>query len=104
MDKHIQEEVVAAIDEANGRAYRRYKYLLELGVAKEIARTVLPMGTYTEFYWTVNARSLMNFLSLRTADTAQAEIRDYAESVEDHFADIMPITHRAWNSNGRVAP
>ena len=104
MAKHLQEEVVAAIEESNGRAYRRYKYLLNIGVAKEIARTVLPMGTYTEFYWTVNARSLMNFLSLRTADTAQAEIRDYAQSVEDHFADSMPITHRAWNNNGRVAP
>lgn len=99
-----QKEAVETIEAMNGHTYRTYQYLLELGVAKEIARTVLPMGTFTEFYWTVNARSLMNFLSLRTAETAQAEIRGYAHQVEDHFADKMPITHRAWNSNGRVAP
>ncbi len=54
---------------------RRYQELLAAGVAKEVARTVLPVGLYTEFYWSVNARSLMNFLSLRNAPTAQHEIR-----------------------------
>ena len=54
---------------------------VELGVARELARSVLPVGAYTEFYWTVNARSLMNFVSLRNAETAQREIRRYAEAV-----------------------
>jgi thymidylate synthase (FAD) len=48
-------------------AYSTYQELVELGVARELARCVLPVGAYTEFYWTVNARSLMNFLSLRNA-------------------------------------
>ena len=48
-------------------AFQTYEQLVELGVARELARSVLPVGAYTEFYWTVNARSLMNFLSLRTS-------------------------------------
>jgi thymidylate synthase ThyX len=85
-------------------AFGVYERLLTGGIAKEIARLVLPVGTYTEFYWTVNARSLMNFLSLRSASTAQLEIQDYAILVEEHFAELMPVTHGAWNANGRIAP
>ena len=85
-------------------AFGVYERLLTGGIAKEIARLVLPVGTYTEFYWTVNARSLMNFLSLRSASTAQLEIQDYAILVEEHFAELMPVTHGAWDANGRIAP
>ena len=63
-------------------AYATYTRLVEQGVAREVARCVLPVGAYTEFYWTVNARALMNFVSLRAAETAQREIRRYAEAVE----------------------
>ena len=85
-------------------AYRAYQDLLERGVAKEIARNVLPVAIYTQFYWTVNARSLMNFLSLRNSETAQREIRRYAEAVEDLFAAKMPVTHAAFVANDRRAP
>jgi thymidylate synthase (FAD) len=85
-------------------AYGAYERLVELGVARELARAVLPVGAYTEFYWTVNARSLMNFLSLRNADAAQREIRRYAEACERFFADRMPVTHEAFVAAGRVAP
>jgi thymidylate synthase (FAD) len=85
-------------------AYATYARLVEQGVAREVARSVLPVGAYTEFYWTVNARSLMNFVSLRAAETAQREIRRYAEAVETLFAQQMPITHEAFVANDRVAP
>ena len=85
-------------------AYRAYEDLLERGVAKEIARNVLPVAIYTQFYWTVNARSLMNFLSLRNSETAQREIRRYAAAVEELFAEKMPITHAAFVANDRRAP
>lgn len=75
-----------------------------MGIAKELARLVLPVGIYTEFYWTVNARSLMNFISLRGAETAQLEIRRYAEAVEKFFEQKMPVTYKAFIDNGRVAP
>jgi thymidylate synthase (FAD) len=62
------------------------------------------VAIYTQFYWTVNARSLMNFLSLRNAVTAQREIRRYADAVEKLFAAKMPITHSAFVANERRAP
>jgi thymidylate synthase (FAD) len=86
------------------QAYAAYERLVEAGVARELARSVLPVGAYTQFFWTVNARSLMNFVSLRNSEFAQLEIRRYAEIVERFFAELMPVTHAAFEANGRVAP
>jgi thymidylate synthase (FAD) len=86
------------------QAFATYERLVELGVARELARCVIPVGSYTEFYWTVNARALMNFVSLRNAETAQREIRRYADAVERLFAEQMPVTHAAFVANGRIAP
>jgi thymidylate synthase (FAD) len=85
-------------------AFETYERLVDAGVAREIARCVIPVGAYTEFYWTVNARALMNFVSLRAAETAQREIRRYAEAVEVLFAAKMPVTHAAFVANDRTAP
>jgi thymidylate synthase (FAD) len=85
-------------------AFAAYERLMELGVARELARLVMPVGAYTEFYWTVNARSLMNFVSLRAAETAQREIRRYADACEHFFAEAMPVTHAAFVTLDRVAP
>ena len=86
------------------QAYATYERLVELGVARELARAALPVGAYTEFFWTVNARSLMNFVSLRAAESAQREIRRYADAVERFFEERMPITYEAFVAGGRVAP
>jgi thymidylate synthase (FAD) len=94
-------EELRAVYEA---AFAAYERLVEQGVARELARSVMPVGAYTEFYWTVNARALMNFVSLRAAETAQREIRRYAEACERFFAERMPVTHAAFVSAGRVAP
>jgi thymidylate synthase (FAD) len=94
-------EELRAVYEA---AYAAYERLVEQGVARELARAVMPVGAYTEFYWTVNARSLMNFVSLRAAETAQREIRRYAEACERFLAERMPVTHAAFVANGRLAP
>jgi thymidylate synthase (FAD) len=85
-------------------AYAAYERLVELGVARELARAVIPVGAYTEFYWTVNARALMNFVSLRAAEAAQREIRRYAQACEAFLAERMPITYDAFVAAGRTAP
>ena len=85
-------------------AFETYERLVEAGVARELARSVMPVGAYTEFFWTVNARSLMNFVSLRAAETAQREIRRYADACERFLAEKMPVTHGAFVAAGRVAP
>jgi thymidylate synthase (FAD) len=85
-------------------AYETYTSLVDAGVARELARSVLPVGAYTEFYWTVNARSLMNFVSLRAAETAQREIRQFALAVEAFLEREMPVTYAAFIANERSAP
>ena len=98
--ERTREELRAVYD----AAYETYERLVEAGVARELARCVMPVGAYTEFYWTINARSLMNFLSLRNAETAQREIRRYAEACERFLEQHMPVTYEAFVANGRVAP
>jgi thymidylate synthase (FAD) len=85
-------------------AFATYERLVEAGVARELARAVMPVGAYTQFFWTVNARALMNFVSLRNSEFAQLEIRRYAEAVEAFFAEKMPVTHAAFVAQDRTAP
>jgi thymidylate synthase (FAD) len=86
------------------RAFRDYEKALDDGVAKEQARLFLPVNIYSQMYWTVNARSLMNFLSLRNSEQAQWEIRQYAIQLEALFKEKMPVTYQAFVDNNRVAP
>jgi thymidylate synthase (FAD) len=102
--EELAEETRDAMQEVYDHAYGIYERLVEQGVAREVARAVLPVGAYTEFYWTVNARALMNFVSLRNAETAQREIQRYAEAVETFLAARMPVTYAAFVAAGRTAP
>lgn len=92
-------------------AYQAYQRMLEAGVAREVARIVLPLTIYSSMYVTFNARSLMNFLSLRTTredarfpSFPQREIEMVAEQMEAQWAGLMPLTHAAFEAGGRVAP
>lgn len=81
-----------------------YRMLLKTGVAREMARMVLPVNIYTRFWFTINARSLMNFLMLRNAPGAQWEIQQYAKALEEDFLNQMPWTYQAFVNNERKAP
>jgi thymidylate synthase (FAD) len=92
-------------------AYQEYERMLDAGIAREVARGVLPVATYSSMYVTMNARSLMNFLSLRTKREGthfpsfpQREIEMVAEKMEDEWAKLMPLTYAAFNEHGRVSP
>lgn len=92
-------------------AYETYQLLLRDGIAREVARSVLPVGLYSSMYATCNARSLMHFLGLRTTHTLakvpsfpQREIEMVGEKMEIFWAELMPLTWEAWIANGRVAP
>lgn len=82
--------------ESYREAYERYRQLLEMGVAREVARIVLPVSMYTQFYAAYNARSLMHFVQLRTGEGAQHEIRLYAEAMRKVFQEMMPWTYDAF--------
>lgn len=92
-------------------AYETYQTALAAGVAKEVARLALPVSIYTEMWATCNARSLMAFLSLRTKEATsmfpsypQWEIEQVARQMEAAFAELFPLTYKAFNDNGRVCP
>jgi thymidylate synthase (FAD) len=104
VDQELAERTREELRAVYDHAYETYERLVEAGVAREVARSVLPVGAYTQFYWTANARALMNFVSLRNSEFAQLEIRRYAEVVEQLFAERMPVTHAAFVAGGRVAP
>ncbi len=88
--------LTAAYDEQMRSSLAAYRKLLAAGVARELARMVLPVSLYTQFYWTVNARSLMHFLGLRAEAHAQWEIQRYAEALAVSFEEKMPWTYRAF--------
>jgi thymidylate synthase (FAD) len=97
--------------EAYRHSYEMYQRMLSNGIAREVARAVLPVGIYSSMYATCNARSLMHFLSLRTTSELasvpsfpQREIEMVAEQMEDLWAKLMPLTHDAFNQHGRRAP
>ena len=103
--------VDAEVRRACAQAYDSYLAMLEAGVAREVARMVLPVNIYSSAYVTMNSRALMNFLSLRLKSDdsrfpsyPQREIELVAEQYEEAFATLMPLTHRAFVANGRVAP
>lgn len=92
-------------------AYSRYQVLLDIGIAREVARMVLPVNIMSTCFVTCNPRSLMNFLSLRVdsadaqfASKPQREIQMVAEQYENHFSRLYPLTWQSFVKNGRVAP
>ena len=100
-----------AMRDACTQSYAAYEAMLSAGVAREVARMVLPVSIYSSAYVTLNARSLMNFLSLRRKAEGSAypsypqrEIEMVAERYEAEWARLMPLTHAAFVANGRVSP
>ncbi|MFJ4476416.1 FAD-dependent thymidylate synthase [Streptomyces xanthochromogenes] len=107
-----QQELTERVMEGSyRRSYEAYQEMLAAGVAREVARATLPVGLFSSMYATCNARSLMHFLGLRTQHELakvpsfpQREIEMVGEKMEQEWARLMPLTHAAFNTNGRVAP
>ena len=103
---HQRHWVEQAIEVTSAAAYDRYEWLVnEKGIAREVARQVLPTNLMTTYYTSCNARSLMHFLGLRGEGThALWEIQQVAKGYEATLAEAMPDTYAAFVENGRVAP
>lgn len=104
-------ELRSNLSEVYRHGYAAYLRNLDLGIDPGLARDCLPVGIYSSCWVTCNARSLMAFLSLRTHDPEADrvsyplyEIEIAARKCEEHFARLFPLTHAAWNTNGRIAP
>lgn len=105
------ERQVARMSRVYDVAWEAYEEALADGVGNEVARAVLPVAIYSQMYVTLNLRSALNFLSLRThePDAAhvsrpQREIEDVAREMERHIAQLFPQAYKVYNEHGRVAP
>lgn len=90
-----QDEAMDLLHESYQLAYKNYLKLISLGVCREQARSLLPVGTYSKAIWTASLQAIMNFLELRLDQHAQKEIRDYAEAVltltSSYFPESMEL-------------
>jgi thymidylate synthase (FAD) len=89
----------ALLKEVEEEAYRAYQALLERGVAREMARMVLPLNLYTEFYWKQDLHNLFHFLKLRLDPHAQWEIRQYAQAIANIVKERVPMAWEAFEEH-----
>lgn len=80
-------------------AYQAYQFLLNSGTARELARTILPVNFYTEWYWKIDLHNLLHFLTLRCDEHAQWEIRQYADVIASLVKLWVPTVYEAWSLN-----
>lgn len=108
MDAAEVADAIGRIDRISRQAYGAYETLLNedergrkkaedrTGLARELARMVLPVNVYTQWYWKIDLHNLMHFISLRADAHAQYEIRAYAEAITDLVKLWVPITYEAF--------
>ena len=99
LDPRVVERAQYAMRAANQQAFAAYREMLEAGVARELARSVLPVSTYSTMFATVNLLNLMKFLTLRCDAHAQYEIRVYADAMRDLAREIVPVCIDVWEKN-----
>jgi thymidylate synthase (FAD) len=80
-------------------AWDSYEQMLQHGVARELARSVLPVGIYSEMLVTGNLLNWMRFVKLRRSMDAQQEIREYANGVAEILAERVPLSQAALAAN-----
>lgn len=87
------------INACNKNAFSNYKMMIDNGVPRELARSVLPVGTYSHMFATVDLHNLFHFLKLRLHSHAQYEIRVYAEAMLELIEPIVPISTAAFKEH-----
>jgi thymidylate synthase (FAD) len=107
-DQHVVDEAISKIELAQHFSFRTYHELVDMGVAKELARVVIPVGMFSTMIWKANLRSILNFLSLRGTNPAlenrghaQHEIKVYADAMEDMVSLVVPMTMASFKAHGR---
>ncbi|HBO34984.1 MAG TPA: FAD-dependent thymidylate synthase [Sphaerochaeta sp.] len=95
----LADEVLALLREDQKRSYETYQRLLDLGIARELARVDLPLSLYTEWYWQMDLHNLFHFLQLRLDSHAQYEIRVYAQTILDMVRLVCPMATEAFEEH-----
>ena len=111
IDKSLAKHYLTLIKENGKINFSSYKHLLNInddgdildekrtGIARELARMVIPLNSYTQWYWKIDLHNLMHFLSLRFDEHAQYEIRVYAKVMLDLMKKWVPLTYDAFVKN-----
>lgn len=96
----IEEQVGASLlwKESQQIAIQNYERMLEMGMAKEQARSILPLTVYTKVWWTASFQSIMNFIELRDEPTSQIEIQEYARALKTIMLETFPETTKIWEN------
>lgn len=99
LDKQMAMDAVGAIDQSSLDSFNNYKKLLEIGLSREIARTVLPQNMYTQMYWKIDLHNLLHFIALRSSEKAQPEIKAYADVIlEEILKKWTPLCYDAFKN------
>ena len=98
-DGLIKDQISATIKwrETQMKTIETYNQLLEMGVAREQARSILPLTVYTKVWWTASFQSIMNFIELRDEPTSQVEIQEYARAMKKIVLTLFPETTKLWS-------
>lgn len=97
LDKEVTMQARKNMTLSAKHSFKEYHNQLNSGVAREIARSILPLSTYTEFYWKIDLHNLLRFLELRSHPHAQFEIREYANKIlEMIIKNWVPLTYDAF--------
>ena len=94
-----ESDLIDLIKNHSNNAYSNYEYLLAQGVGRELARMVLPLNIYTEWYWGNDLHNIFHFLRLRLHPHAQYEMRVYARAMADMVAEVVPVCWEAFNEH-----
>ena len=91
-----QDGASALWKKSQSTAIKCYREMLEMGMAKEQARSILPLTVYTQVWWTASFQSIMNFIELRDEKTSQVEIQEYARALKEIMLEVYPETTKLW--------
>ena len=98
-DGLVDDQVTATMKwrEAQMKTIETYKELLDMGMAREQARRILPLTVYTKVWWTASFQSIMNFIELRDEATSQVEIQEYARAMKKIVLTLYPESSKLWS-------
>ena len=96
VDEDLKKKVQAYFKEISDRSFEIYCELNEAGVARELARAVLPVNLYTEWYWKNDLHNLLHFIGLRSDGHAQYEIRVFSDAMDSYVKKVAPFAWEAY--------
>ncbi len=97
IEKENAEKIQDIMKKINSDSFNEYENLIkDNNLARELARTILPVSLYTEMYWKIDLHNLLHFIALRIHPHAQKEIRVYAEALMDIVKNWLPLVHEAF--------